>query len=274
MERVHIPFGVPFCQIVSNMVDVAGNEWHVYVASPLFYGQNKDERDHRQVLFGAHSDHRCAGEGLMLWDQNAPWEPRGLAGRPSANILKYKPRALTVGVVTSAEPQHTHRMRGHATNRKRSKAEDDVTGGAEDDVTGGAEVDVTMGADRLPGYSVGVRWWDNLTGRWVPLRPYISANYGAVRCASEFAQEQKVFFTFVMYDRKPQYLHALGTHLPQWMAVNVQSMIVRSSKRSVDDTTHLGYLLGKTYPMDMDSANCKQNHSTASPMQACGKTGT
>ena len=251
------------------MVDVAGNEVHVYVVSPLFYGQNKDERDHRQVLFGAHSDHRCAGEGLMLWDQNAPWKPRGLSNQPSANILKYKPRALTVGVVTSAEPQHTHRMH----SRKRSKAEGDVTGGADVDVPGAAEVDVTMGTDRLPGYSVGVRWWDNFTGRWVPLRPYISANYGAVRCASEFAQEQKVFFTFVMYDRKPQYLHALGTHLPQWMAVNVQSMIVRSSKRSVDDTTHLGYLFGKIYPMDRDSADCNQSHWTSSPMPARGKTG-
>ena len=217
MERVYIPFGVPFCHFVkTGMEDAAGNLLVAFVASPLFYGQNKDTRDQREVLFGEHANDRCAGEGLMLWDQNGVWDPRGKTSQ-TRTILKYKPRALTVGVVTSAEPEHTHRMHGPPTK------------------------DQDQG-DRLPGYSVGVRWWDNITGRWVQLRPYISANYGAKRCASEFAQEQKVFFTFVMYDRKPRFLRALGTHLPHWMAVNVQAMIVRSKKTAVDGTTHLGHV--------------------------------
>ena len=100
-------------------------------------------------------------------------------------------------MMTTDEPEHTH---GH-----------------------GRGVD----EGRLPGYTVGVDWWDVLAGQWVRLRPYVSAQLGAARCAREFAQDQRVFFTFVMYDRQPQFLRALGTHLSQWDAVAVRSGLER-----------------------------------------------
>jgi hypothetical protein len=43
-----------------------------------------------------------------------------------------------------------------------------------------------------------------------------------------FAQDQMVFFTFVMYDKRPQFLKALGPHLNHADTLDVQAMMLRS----------------------------------------------
>ena len=154
-------------------------------------------------MFGVDWNKVCSGEGLMFWDQTAQWELRGGGMRSTHSILKYKPRALSVGIVTTIEPDHTHRSR-------RNTADGDTD-------------------DALPGYTIGLDWWDVMSGQWVKLRPFVSPNYGAARCATEFALDQSVFFTFVMYDRKPHFLRALGTHLSQWDAVSVKTGLEQRS---------------------------------------------
>ena len=218
-ERVHIPFGVPFCYAKSTVVNAAGNNISYRAAAGEFFGKNVTELDRRQVLFGEAVGKKCAGEGLMLWEQDAVWQARGASGRTTRAILKYKPKAISVGLVTSPEPQHTHRL-----HRK------GYTDEPQDDPEVGEDVE---DGGRLPGYTVSLDWWDNLMGRWIKLRPYISANLGAKRCASQFAQDQKVFFTFVMYDQHPQFMRALGPHLSHWDALSVQTMSIRAGKGKV-----------------------------------------
>ena len=111
-------------------------------------------------MFGADSNTPCSGEGLMLWHQDMPWSMRGNTSRTTNAILKYKPKAITVGVVTSLDPEHTHRIRNH--KRTQLETEDND----EDD-------------DQIAGYTGSINWWDNMQGLWVPLRPYIPASYTA-----------------------------------------------------------------------------------------------
>ena len=72
---------------------------------------------------------------------------------------------------------------------------------------------------------ISVNWWDHIRGRWATLRPYVSAHYGAARCATLFSLNQKVFFTFVMYDKQPKFMRAIGPLLSHWDAVNIKGML-------------------------------------------------
>ena len=103
-------------------------------------------------------------------------------------VLKYKPTVLTTARVTGA-PQHSHHQRRRA---------GDPSG------------------HRLPGYVVTLEWWDPLRGQWSRLRPYVLpmdpvlapppgpfAAWVPVPGAivSLLVEDQRVFFTFVMYAR-------------------------------------------------------------------------
>jgi hypothetical protein len=237
-ERKHMSFGTPFHQGDKTQHTIAGQKIYLNVAvHGVVYYQTQNTQN-REVLFGPDTHKRCSGEGLMLWDQHAIWEGRGGSGRSSPAILKYKPRALTVGVVTSPEPMHTHRSRSQTDE------------GGED--TG-----------QLPGYTIAIDWWDSLQGRWVSLRPYVSANYGAIRCANRFPQDEKVFFTFVMFDQKPVFLHAIGTHLSQWDALNVKAMLER---RSVDTHRTAGERHLTDAPLDHIMRASMWNHGDVCAM--------
>jgi hypothetical protein len=205
--RQYIPFGIPVHRDEPKEFKFGGHRimLHTAVGNALYHQHDK----HREIMFGPHTDNECSGEGLMLWDQEVIWQGRGSAGRTTTAILKYKPRAVTVGTVTSAEPEHTHRRRGAAHQPE------------------------TEESGRLPGYTVSVDWWDNQQGWWRTLRPYVSANHGAAQCAARFPQDENVFFTFVMYDQQPMFLHALGNTLPRWDALNVKGML--ETRRAQDD---------------------------------------
>ena len=142
---------------------------------------------------------RASGEGLMLWRQDAPWQTNSVAsGHRTKAILKYKPTILTTGVVF-APPEHTHHRQDDPD--RHTKPNDD---------------------DRLAGYQVRLRWWDNVRGNWTYVVPYVSSVLDPARVMALYPLDQLVFFTFVMYEMKPLYLRALGPTLSHHDAVSAQ----------------------------------------------------
>ena len=156
-SRKLLPFGIPNSALGTQRL--AGEDIRYWIAQHTLMG-SEFQTQKRHMLFSGDVQTECSGEGLMLWDQRALWEPRGRSSRVTQSILKFKPRVVSVGTVRTAQPEHTHRRRGS-----------DMV-----DVEGLEQED-----GHLPGYTVSVDWWDNLQGRWVSLRPYVSANYGAAQ---------------------------------------------------------------------------------------------
>lgn len=200
-ERRFLPFGVPRLsdhthqhQSLGCLVHPFMDNWHSEGAAPLF---------------AAVSD-AVNGEGLMIWDQEAPWQPRGAAGVPTAAVLKYKPTILTTGLVTAEPYIHGHRVHvgddGEAIlTRKRRQRDGDPEDG------------------ECVGYSVEVRWWNPLRGRYVHVTPYAAPRMNARQVVEKFPLNTRVFFTFVLYDQQPLYLTAIGPTLKPDAAERVQS---------------------------------------------------
>ena len=155
------------------------------------------------------TEEAVSGEGLMLWnqspircqrrrggagDQEAVWKPRGAASRTTQATLKYKPTVLGVARV-SEEPRLPHR---------------------------GTESEPPNAGDCDTGFRVGLQWWDPTGPGWTQLYAYIPPSLDARRALANFPMGSMVFFTFVMYNTHPFYLHALGPTLSQWMVNEVQ----------------------------------------------------
>ena len=113
-ERQHPAFGVPVVSQGRHAAFVGGVRHNLRVLV-----ENQWLPEGAVTMFGdASSGVTIAGEGLMLWDQQALWVARGARGSPSTSILKYKPTVLTVGRVT----------RGPYLSATADDADDDSTG--------------------------------------------------------------------------------------------------------------------------------------------------
>lgn len=130
---------------------------------------------------------RAAGEGCMLWDQTRPWSARGPGNQTTDALLKYKPIVASAATV-ARPPRHSH-------HRHRTP-----------------DVDAA-GDDVLPGYRVGLRWWNAFAGgTWTALDAYIPSAVTPAAAAETYLSDRTVGFTFVLYDnQRPMYLRVLGT---------------------------------------------------------------
>lgn len=147
-----------------------------------------------------------AGEGLMIYDQRQPWRARGASGRPTDAILKYKPTVLTTGTVIA--PPYV-RSSWASTSGGNNDDDDGNNHDAGDD-------------DEYRGFHVRLRHWDAVAGAWCVVKPFVSSVVDTGRLLRTFQSDRRVFFTFVFYDAKPMYLHAIGPTLSHWDALAVQ----------------------------------------------------
>ena len=196
-QRRFVPFGVP--RVHAGAVALPGH--------PAVRYHPHTPGDFLPVPFMCTDTAVVSGEGLMLWDQGAPWTPRGARGRlvhkHKPAILKYKPVVLTTGRVIR-EPY----LPGHSAGDANDNDNDN-----EDDPSAGAG-----------GYHVMLKWWNPVGNAWTEVKAYASPNHDARRAAAAFPLHSQAFFTFVFFEQaKPKFMHALGRRLSQWQARNVQT---------------------------------------------------
>ena len=186
-ERKLLPFGVPALAETTIKYNALGPNIRVWTMSKADWVPEGETR-----MFGPSvNDTVCTGEGLMLWRQTGRWSPRGAGAKVTLDILKFKPTVIATALVVK-EPYTAH-MR--------------VDGGpAEDDGDEGED------ADRL-GPRVKLQFWDPVQGRWDVLTAHVSGLQDMRQTLARFRLGQRVFFTFVMYDNHPRYMHAIGPRL-------------------------------------------------------------
>ena len=134
----------------------------------------------------------ASGEGCMLWQQDAPWSPRGTAGRGTTAVLKYKPTLLIAATVLD-RPYHSHRTPWQRWG-------DAAPSSGESD-------------GRLPGYHVRVTWeaaFDRTPRSFVAWLPPGGSESDVV---ASHPRGMRTFVAFVSYSQRPAHCRALGRTL-------------------------------------------------------------